>query len=150
MLLKGLPPTFTRALANSVFEASPNQSALSEADQAKFREVVFDTAAQAYGHLDRARSLPLSLFPPPFLPPSSPLSVGLSPLMSVRRSFQEKLSRSTRASCIHTMLPAVFAAEYLEDLRRCDFNPLSPALRTPRSQFWTQFSLLKSVWTRAI
>jgi hypothetical protein len=28
---------------------------LSSEDQTKFREVVFDTAAQAYGHLDRAR-----------------------------------------------------------------------------------------------
>jgi hypothetical protein len=67
MLAKGLSPTFTRALAKSVFETSSEQSSsLPEEDLAKFREVIFDTAAQAYGHLDRARSFPLLLLPPLF------------------------------------------------------------------------------------
>jgi hypothetical protein len=48
------------------------------------------------------------------------------------------------------MLPAVLVAEYLEELRRVDFNPLSPQLLTPRSHFWKQVRLLKSVVTARI
>lgn len=48
------------------------------------------------------------------------------------------------------MLPAVFAAEYLEELRKADFNPLNPVLLTPKSHFWKQVDLLKSVFTGKI
>lgn len=134
MLAKGLSPSFPKSLARSMFDSG---EPLSPDEQARFREVVFDTAAQAYGHLDRARS---SL---PFL-----LSIVLT--SSIRRALQEKLSSSSRSSCIHTMLPAVLAAEYLEELRKADFNPLSPQLLTPRSHFWKQVNLLKSVFTGRI
>jgi hypothetical protein len=57
MLTKGLPPTFAKTLARSMFDSQRGQGEpLSADEQARFREVVFDTAAQAYGHLDRARS----------------------------------------------------------------------------------------------
>jgi hypothetical protein len=58
MLAKGLPPSFAKTLARSMFDSSSERGQednLSSEDQTKFREVVFDTAAQAYGHLDRAR-----------------------------------------------------------------------------------------------
>lgn len=53
MLAKGLSPTFTRTLVNSMKESS--QTKLSADDQTRFREVVYEIASQAYGHLDRAR-----------------------------------------------------------------------------------------------
>jgi phytoene/squalene synthetase len=53
LINKGLPSTFSRDLSNTLFESS--KANITKEDDKKFREVVFDTAAQAYGHLDRAR-----------------------------------------------------------------------------------------------
>ena len=48
------------------------------------------------------------------------------------------------------MLPAIFVSNYLETLRKVDFNPLDPVLLNPTNQFWVQLELLKSILIKKI